>query len=321
MSAAFDSVRRVSEVTGFPLFEQRDVSLWRVVGEEFLGTKPKRWLAPGPADDGEVLWLMKDRTLSESDKFGTYPKGDDWSERIAAAVASAMDVPAAHVELAIKHVEGAPPLVGVISKRIHDDNDSLVHGNELLQDYRGTSNAWDMTGYSLEAVEKALRNVGPPAQSDWHSAWHLFVGYVLLDAVIGNTDRHPENWAAVDSGDSANRTLAPSFDHASCLGFQLAAGDKAERLLSRDKNRHPEVWASKARTHFEGKPTTTQLALDALSTLAGGTARDLLNRIPTATQLDRLVDSVPDERMSDPDREFAKRMMRANVKRLTSMSH
>ncbi len=302
------------------LFDDRDVTSWRVVGDEMLGTKPKRWLTPD-GGNAEELWLMKDRTFSIGNKFGRYPKGDDWSERIAAAVADAMEIPAAHVELATKRGESQAQVLGVISKRIHDESESLVHGNELLQDYRDTADAWDMTGYSPQAIRRALDGAGPLPGTTWDTAWELFVAYLLLDAVIGNTDRHPENWAAIDAGDSTSRTLAPSFDHASCLGFQLSSVDKAERLASNDQNVHPETWASNAKTHFEGKPKTTQVAIESMSTLSAAGAQNLLNRIPTQRELDELVDAVPEHRMVEADREFAKRMLRDNVRRLTVVSH
>jgi hypothetical protein len=42
----------------------------------------------------------------------------------------------------------------------------------------------------------------------------------MLDALIGNTDRHHENWGLVLQGTSDHQDLrlAPTFDHASSLG-------------------------------------------------------------------------------------------------------
>lgn len=300
-------------------FDEWDVTGWRVIGDEVLGTKPKRWVAPAGGQT-EDLWLMKDQTFSESKKFGLYPKGDDWSERVAAAIAETMEIPAARVELATKTTESEDQVLGILSKRIHDDSESLVHGNELLQQYRHTADAWDMTGYSPQTIKRALDTVGPPARGSWESSWQLFVAYLVLDAVIGNTDRHPENWAVIDSGDSSNRTLAPSFDHASCLGFQLAPGDKEQRLLSKDRNRQPEIWASTAKTHFEGKQPTTDVAAAALGTLDDQARRDLIDRIPTSVETDQLVEAAPDSRMDEPSKQFAKRMLLANIARLTALS-
>ena len=49
-------------------------------------------------------------------------------------------------------------------------------------------------------------------------------GFILLDAIIGNTDRHHDNWGLL-LGPSADgkvmHEIAPSFDHASSLGREL----------------------------------------------------------------------------------------------------
>ena len=48
--------------------------------------------------------------------------------------------------------------------------------------------------------------------------------YALLDGLIGNTDRHHENWmvAYVPEGNDTVLRSMPSFDHASSLGRELA---------------------------------------------------------------------------------------------------
>jgi len=56
------------------------------------------------------------------------------------------------------------------------------------------------------------------------TAFRTIGGFILLDALILNTDRHHENWAmlrqTVDGG-QAHHWIAPSFDHASSLGREL----------------------------------------------------------------------------------------------------
>ena len=58
--------------------------------------------------------------------------------------------------------------------------------------------------------------------------------YALLDGLIGNTDRHHENWM-VDyiyyQGDQRYKVF-PSFDHASSLGRELAE-ERRRDILSR----------------------------------------------------------------------------------------
>jgi hypothetical protein len=50
-----------------------------------------------------------------------------------------------------------------------------------------------------------------------------FAEYVVLDAIIGNTDRHHENWGVLRRhlGTRWVSRLAPTFDHASSLGREL----------------------------------------------------------------------------------------------------
>lgn len=61
----------------------------------------------------------------------------------------------------------------------------------------------------------------------------------MLDAVIGNTDRHHENWGILRKrvGDRWQGMVAPTFDHASSLGRELRdEGDgKSRRQILRQK--------------------------------------------------------------------------------------
>lgn len=291
-----------------------DVSGWKIVGEEVLGTKPKRWLVD-PSEGGD-FWLMKDRTFSVGRAVGKYAKGDDWAEYIAARVAADMRIPAASVKLAVRRV-GNESNLGIVSRTVLSDSQDLVLGNQLLSPLRASSDAWDMKGYTPELVREALEHVVPPAESDGSlGAWELFVCYLVLDALVGNTDRHPENWGVIDAGDSSRRVLAPSFDHASSLGFQLSDDDKADRLSSKDGRRTPEWWAKHARTPFEGKPGATKVASDALATLGRSDRANLLDRIPSHATLEACIAEVPASRMSDVGKEFATRMILANADRL-----
>jgi len=76
----------------------------------------------------------------------------------------------------------------------------------------------------------------------------------MLDAVIGNQDRHHDNWGVIDTQDGA-RYLAPAFDLASCLGCQALA----ERKL-RDLDRGDVAsWAKRGRSNqFDGRPNRTR---------------------------------------------------------------
>lgn len=68
-------------------YEEIDVSEWTVADEEALGTKPKAWLRDPKTNQ---LWLMKYRTYNRHEDDTIFPKGDDWSERVANGVAECL---------------------------------------------------------------------------------------------------------------------------------------------------------------------------------------------------------------------------------------
>ncbi len=296
-----------------PDVEIIDVSAWVPAHEETLGTKPKRWLQ-NPSTD--VYWLMKDTTFNRRKDGSLYPKGDDWSEWIASRVARHLGLPAAQVEFA-DGGPGAETARGIITLSFLADGESLLHGNELLEEIGITgSDTHDRMGYDLVAVRSVLDSAQPPEHTPDLSAWEVFVGYLVLDAVLGNVDRHQENWAVVARDRS--RRLAPTFDHASCLGFQLDDDHRIERLESNDRNRHPEAYANRARSRFDGEPPLLDIAAQGLRSMPEPVRRRWLDPCAQLDALDEIASSPPATRISEPSREFARRMLRHNATRLLS---
>ncbi|MCY3785475.1 MAG: hypothetical protein OXG47_01950 [bacterium] len=291
-----------------PFYAEVDATEWRLVGDEVLGTKPKRWLAhPESAEN----WLLKDATYSCRADGTAYRKGDDWAERIAAGVAERVGIPAAVIELAT-YTRGNEIHLGVISKSVLAHGEALLHGNELL---REPVVGRHRSGYTLEAVREALENVRPPVGiAEPFSAWDVFAGYLLLDAVIGNTDRHEENWAVIRRGDL--RWLARSFDHASSLGFLLDDAEREARLATRDRGYTVEAWADRARCPFARGP---RLLATAIAALEMASTQACMHWLEQCRDADRLVEPiwlVPEHRMSSSARDFAERVVRRNHERL-----
>jgi len=169
---------------------------------EPMGTKRKFWFTGA---DG-ARWLFK---------YSRTKTGEHWSEKIAAEIGTLLGIPVARVELAM--CDGVP---GVCSRSFLSAESALVHGNELLQEVDRTYPVTQLRGVSkhtVEAVFGQLLSGDPPMGAPAPlSAVDCFVGSLLLDALIGNGDRHHENWAVIHG--TASRRLAPSYDHASSLG-------------------------------------------------------------------------------------------------------
>ncbi|QGG94368.1 HipA domain-containing protein [Actinomarinicola tropica] len=299
-----------------------DVSEWPALEEEQLGSKPKLWLLrpiphePRNPGASEEAWLWKARTFNHDSAGRRFAKGDDWAEIVAAEVAERIGVPHAEVRLARRDEQ-----LGVISLEMTMMLESLVHGNELLEEAGvSVSGTIERSAYTVDAVRRSLRDVEPPEDHiTLTSAWDWFVGYLLLDAIVSNTDRHHENWGAIARWQGPP-VLAPSFDHASSLGFAISDEERRERLSTPDRGRSVERYARRAKSKFAGRPKTTEVVEQAIALSPPEVVAEWRDRL--AAVLDELpsaVDAIPESRMSKDARTFARAMIGLNGHRSLSL--
>ena len=158
--------------------------------DEPMGTKLKFWYL-----DPEL-----GRCLFKAARTG---HGEDWSEKAAQELATLVGVPAVRYELAAWQGRA-----GVICPTFvaQEAGETLVHGNELLAGADARYALPDVTGrptpslYTVERVLAMLEQSGARPRPEWElpsgvsTATDVLTGYLLVDAWIGNTDRHHENW-------------------------------------------------------------------------------------------------------------------------------
>jgi len=199
------------------MFRVIDVNAEWALDDEPMGSKDKFWL--GLPDDS-LPWLFKYTRVNDG-----VETGEHWSEKLAAEIAGLLRVPHARVELA-----RFGECWGSLSRKfdaLEDEAVELVHGNELLAGALPDYDPYRRYGQNLHTLENILRAVKYGIQDNEHwlaEAYRLIGGYVVLDALVLNTDRHHENWALfrrTRAGGAAEHWLAPSFDHASSLGREL----------------------------------------------------------------------------------------------------
>ncbi|HEX6754764.1 MAG TPA: HipA domain-containing protein [Mycobacteriales bacterium] len=293
-----------------PPFGIFDVSSWPRDQEEQMGSKRKVWLEePGRQALHLFKYVRKDRTGRRY--------GDDWAEKIAAELAPLMGVPVAEVELASR-ADGP----GTISRRMNDpDVVELVHGNELLA-RSATRYEKDIKRehplYTVPAVAVALEDARGARAGELasFSAFEVWAGYLVFDAWIANTDRHHENWGVLRRRTTAGDRLAPSFDHGSSLGFNVAADDLSAYRA------HPdgvERWCRRGRSgHFAGRPCLVDVAVEALAAVRPAVRKHWLESLDAVTEdrWHRTIARVPDERMSEDARTFVGKVLEINRRRV-----
>lgn len=138
-----------------------------------------------------------------------------------------MGICAATVELAeYEGRHGCASLMFVDSAR----GEVLYHGNEILAGQvlgYDPAKRFRQSDHTLENIRAAICRLFPePEMRD--EVLTTLASYLVLDALIGNTDRHHENWGLLlrhsvegDARISGVLSVAPSFDHASSLGREL----------------------------------------------------------------------------------------------------
>jgi hypothetical protein len=284
------------------VFEIIQVDPDSLVGDEQLGSKSKFWF-----EMNGHRWLFK---------MARENTGEDWAEKIAAEIAGSAHVQAAYVELAqYRGHRGSATLSFV------DNNESLVHGNEIL--------AGQIFGYDrqkrLKQSDHTFDNIVAAVEklvggAEWyHDMLKELARYIVLDALICNTDRHHENWGFLtrivsnaDGGIMTSLRIAPSFDHASSLGRELLP-ERAERILGADgvkayaRRGHGGVYWKQSDRRGANPLELVELAFKKFPDYLREALRDVA-RMPIHVLLD-IVDEVPNVIMPEPARRFAKALL------------
>lgn len=280
-----------------------------VLDPEGMGSKTKFWYkSPGE----EQRWLFK---------YAQPNTGQHWAEKIAEQVAKTLNIECAKVELAQFQDQH-----GSVTESFVCEGKDLYHGNQLLeqcvQDY-DPEKRFNQSDHTVENIFAAMDAsfASPEAAED---AKKCISGYLVLDALIGNTDRHHENWGLLR--ERSNRGwkgfVAPSFDHASSLGRELL-DERRGRILTEgrigtyaEKGRGAVYWSgneshgpsplSVVRRGVQHYRAIFWLALSRLQFLNEAVIEDMICRIPTS--------------MATPTaRKFAAALLLYNLKQLRAL--
>jgi hypothetical protein len=280
---------------------------------EQLGSKKKFWY-----EDNKILF-----------KEGYSGSGEHWSEVVASRICDLLSLPAAGYEFA--RYKGN---IGVITKTIVPDGGRLIHGNELLSKFNDNSYDKEKTfkniSYTVKAVVTVHRMIqlfSPRLPRHWgrhdniSNPLDMFIGYIMLDALIANQDRHHENWGYIITGNEL--TLAPTFDHASSMGRSESDTTRNEKLTTRDKRGDLDQYAQRAKSSFYTTEQPERLigTVDAFiefakySKAAASFWRTKLDAI-TEDSLNSIFSDIPDGLISPIAAEFAIRLILNNKSRL-----
>ncbi|MBL1277116.1 MAG: hypothetical protein COB30_013615 [Ectothiorhodospiraceae bacterium] len=280
---------------------------------EQLGTKSKFWFLD--PDKNKILY-----------KEGRPGTGENWAEKVSCEICKLLHLPHAEYDFAIYENRK-----GVISPTFSPSGCRLILGNEVLahviEDY-GDERHYRERQHTVNRVMAVVKAphinfpMGWNAPNEINSAADIFVGYLMLDVLISNQDRHHENWGLIDQPEYG-LFLAPTFDHASSLGRNESDEKCLERLNTNDTGRGVEVFVRRAKSALYAKPNdstplSTLGAFLSSAKIAPSGAKFWLNKLAqfSKIQCDEIFNQIPKTIISEPSKSFAVKMIEANKNRL-----
>lgn len=284
---------------------------------EQLGTKAKYW-----------FWDEEDKQKLLF-KVGRPGTGENWAEKVCCEICRLLGIPHAEYDLAVWS-----ETKGILSPTFVPEDARLIHGNELLAriytDY-DEAQMYQAKQHTLMRVILALDDSACGVPIGWETPAHVkdamgvFVGYLLLDALVGNQDRHHENWGIINSI-KHGLCLAPTYDHASSLGRNESDECRIERLASKDQGRSVEHFCGRARSCFykttsDKKPMGTIIAFQETAKMRPDAGLYWIERLQGLNLVDfkGVLNQVPDSEISEPARLFALKMLETNRNRLINL--
>ena len=277
-----------------------------------------------PEDEPERLgskrkfWFRREDGVRCLFKFPRHDFGEHWAEKVAAEVAGLIGVQCAEVQLA-----RFGDVLGTQSSAFAEPEWLRVHGNEVMVEgipgYDG-SRGYGRGDHSIRNIASAVSRWAERHDLDPQSILGELASYAILDGLIGNTDRHHENWMFFYHPELRSYQLAPSYDHGSSLGREL---QDVSRRVSRSRS---DILASDRVLNYllgGGSPRGVYIRSDcpkAPSPLVAArllcrwhpdVARPWLERLEAATEraFRNVIDRVPDEFISPVARDFAHRTL------------
>lgn len=288
------------------------MSSWPLLELEKKGQDRRRWLRD-PAT-GQA-WLFKPVVVRAGHR-----QGEDWAEVLASYIGQGLGVPCAEIRLATSGV-----VEGCLSKD-HKPRAGwqIQPGSVLLTDVEPgyQSRVKGRPGHSLANIQRLLSDLAAPLGFEplAYNAFDVFVGYLVLDAVSANRDRHDDNWSVLRPPTGGPDRLCGAYDQAGALGFNLTDDYRSQCIRSG----HVENWSRKGTAHRfehpagEPPPTLVAFAHRALSMLQPSVARHWLEAVERldVDQVERQARQSPV--MSETAVTFAMSVLRINRERMLS---
>ena len=235
-----------------------------------------------------------------------------WSEKVSYEIAKRLKLPAASYEMGelvgwSNHADNTKVVISPDFKRA---DTRYIQGEELLIFQTNYDD-----GYSVASVLSALLQndvqlpVGYQAPKGISDGADLFVGYLLLDSLTANNDRHSGNWE-IGNNSRGIKTLAPVYDNgasfATTFGSIVYGNYTVEQYMNRDLSMFGEFQTETFKQASEICPEAARVWLSQLAQIQ-------------QQEFSRILAQIPTERIKPEAKTFAIELLNYNRRQLLSL--
>ena len=258
--------------------------------------------------------------------YGDNPKQHrmDWREKVSCELGQLLGLPMARTELASICVANSDTwLPGSISIDYTPNNCKVISIRDFLSQadpsYDSAYSESFEDGYNVSNVMFYLHqnSVGLPLGWDGiegiADGADLLVGYLLLDAWLGATDRHDENLEIAIS--ESGYSLCPTFDHGDCLGSKLAQEEQQFGNFTDSRLMESCWWETQIiDERSETVEITTTRALEIAVNIRPSAAAIWLERLRqiNLTQVVDIFNRIPNDLMTLNETRFSIELLESN---------
>lgn len=281
----------------------KDFSAWVIYdgAHEGSGRSEKIWLEQPTVDQIGLFKYKKD--------IGTK---DHVSEKIASDLGTLLELPCAQVEIGTyKNREGS------MSYLINRDNEELIEGISLINQYYPNYSAEEMYDasldeyYSIPMLVKSIERYGLLKD---------LLNMLIFDFLIGNSDRHQNNWALINKGNGVYE-FSPLYDNSSSLCCYVLE-ENLGSYLGGDLRRFNSFLRTKSKSivrinkKIKKRPTHEEV-LEYINKQYHEEVKDFIEQIllkVTSSNIDKLLETYAESLLSEDRKKLIKLFLLEKVK-------
>lgn len=283
-----------------------NVDNW-VQKEWVAGSKEKTPWLQNPENEKEIAMFKE--TIGEF-------TGETWSEKVASEIGPIINIETHNADIGYHNGNYG----SLVWKMVDEEVERLEEGGDIItgfveyEDFDRASLICKKGYYCFDMLYHVMSHFGFLEQ--------LF-DMIIYDALIGNTDRHQDNFGFILSHKDKKRRFAPLYDNASSLGRELSEEGMISRLNNSQQfeayiNRADTFirwgWQTRRKTKHFDLIKELLLAYPYFVTKSINKVNLLLD-----SQLECIIAQVPEKIMTEIQKNFVFKVIKTRKNRLLNM--